>query len=69
MNKIHLKRAHYPSFFWFTLVSTNGKILMTSETYTTKRSAVKGIKSSAKGTSIKTFTDHTKEGKPVVVKL
>lgn len=31
--------------YWWTLVARNGRTLATSETYTTKQSAVKGIKS------------------------
>lgn len=76
MNKIHLRRKTDVLFpqgfkrfhFWFTLTATNGKILMTSETYTSKRAAINGIKSATKNTSIKKYFDHTK-GKVEIVKL
>lgn len=49
--------------FWFTLVANNGQILMTSETYTRKSNAVKGmqavIRAFAKGDIYQSYTDHT----------
>lgn len=70
MNTIHLKKDFNTDFrgqqygkpyFWFTLNATNEKILMTSVTYKSKQGAIKGIRSATKGTSIKSFTNHTSE--------
>lgn len=53
---IHLKRS-VDGQYYFTVNARNGKVLMTSETYKRKRSALKGI--AALQGAVLVVKDHT----------
>lgn len=55
--KIHVRRNHFWTPWYYRVVSRNGKILSTSETYLTKRNALRAAKRAAEKTGYEVVVD------------